>query len=510
MTNGDTPQMSIPSSKVQLKKSVLFLALMGLASLLFITYLTLTHAPAEDAVILHQYSRNLAETGMISYIAGGVHAEGATDFLWMLYIALGFKLHLSPTVSTALANITCAFALSYVLLRLARRPFHWVYALAVLGALALMPQTISVVAGFSVLPFGLAIATTVLFSEENKDRATAISAIVLCLLRPDGVIFAIPIIIRRLWRFPRESSFSAYGLLFVLPGIVYFLWRWHYFGYFFPLPFMVKSDTHRVWHIFAPTGHELIRYLLFAAIILGAALGKQVLKPAESSFLFAVILVPALFYSAMRLDQNIFFRFYYFIPLGVAMILAMHWDSLEFGRKTVFVAALCAFLLLLAKVDVEGFREYRFISAYWLRNEHIATQLSAMRGTLLTSEAGEFAYFSRWTTYDSWGLDTPEFATHLIVPEDVTELKPDLIALHTSDCTPRVMPVSHIRGFDAMFANIETGITRLNNYQTWRMTTSSSSGVEPISLCWYIRRDYTEKDRVASILGANGALRLAQ
>ena len=109
--------MSTPSSRVQLKKYVLLLALMGLASLFIMTYVTLTHAPAEDAVILHQYSRNLAETGTISYIPGGVHAEGATDFLWMLYIALGFKLHLSPTVSTALANIICAFALSYVLLR---------------------------------------------------------------------------------------------------------------------------------------------------------------------------------------------------------------------------------------------------------------------------------------------------------------------------------------------------------------------------------------------------------
>ena len=389
-------------------------------------------------------------------------------------------------------------------------PFRWVYALAVLGALALMPQTISAVAGFSVLPFGLAIATTVLFSEEKKDRATAISAIVLCLLRPDGVVFAIPIIIRRLWRFSRESSFSAYGLLFVLPGIVYFLWRWHYFGYFFPLPFLVKSDTHRVWHIFAPTGHELIRYLLFAAFILGAALGKQVLKPAKSSFLFAVILLPALFYSAMRLDQNIFFCFYYFIPLGIAMILAMHWDSLELGRGAVFAAVLFAFILLLAKVDIESVREYRLISAYWLRNERIATQLSAMRGTLLTSEAGEFAYFSRWTTYDSWGLDTPEFATHLIVPEDVTELKPDLIALHTSDCTPRIKPVSHIRGFDMMFANIETGIARLNNYQTWRMTTPSSSEVDRITVCWYIHSDYVGKDRVASILAANGGVLLAQ
>lgn len=44
-------------------------------------------APAEDAVILYEYARTWAATGVISYGGAGVPIEGATDFLWMALIA---------------------------------------------------------------------------------------------------------------------------------------------------------------------------------------------------------------------------------------------------------------------------------------------------------------------------------------------------------------------------------------------------------------------------------------
>ena len=43
--------------------------------------------PYEDAAITYQYSKNLAETGVISYIPGGERAEGVSDFSWMIIIA---------------------------------------------------------------------------------------------------------------------------------------------------------------------------------------------------------------------------------------------------------------------------------------------------------------------------------------------------------------------------------------------------------------------------------------
>ena len=43
--------------------------------------------PAEDAVILYEYAKNLAQTGLITYGVASVPIEGATDFLWMVVIA---------------------------------------------------------------------------------------------------------------------------------------------------------------------------------------------------------------------------------------------------------------------------------------------------------------------------------------------------------------------------------------------------------------------------------------
>ncbi|SAL00452.1 hypothetical protein AWB77_06143 [Caballeronia fortuita] len=51
-------------------------------------WLAYTYAvPTEDAVILFEYARNLARTGVISYGHSGIPVEGATDFLWMVMIA---------------------------------------------------------------------------------------------------------------------------------------------------------------------------------------------------------------------------------------------------------------------------------------------------------------------------------------------------------------------------------------------------------------------------------------
>ena len=484
------------------------LAIFGILALCLGTVATLVRAPAEDAVILHQYSKNLADTGVISYIPGGRPAEGATDFLWMLYIALGMKLKIAPVLSTAIANVACALGLSYVLLRLANKSFQWMPALAIVGVLALTPQTLAAVAGFSVLPFGLLIATTVFYSDRGNDRGTAISALLLCLLRPDGVVFAVPLIVRRLWLSRSNAkSWIAYAIFFVIPGALYFLWRWHYFQHFLPLPFLVKSDTKRFMGIFAPDSQKLIPYLAFDLIAIVGAIGAHIKRSRELSLLVAIVIVPALFYSMMRLDQNVFDRFYYFIPLAAAIVIAQDWDRPAWGRGVLILSLACAFLLCLFRIDISAVREYQYISGYWRRNEDIARQLSAMRGVLLTSEAGEFAYFSRWNVYDSWGLDTPEYAVHLIQPQDVVNLSPDLIALHTEPCRPVAASAETYRSMENMNLNVKTGVALQGNYDTWSLVLPSRHvGGYQLKLCFYVRRDYSDNRQVEQILSSRGAI----
>ena len=73
----------IQNSKYDLILWLLFFLVFG--GLFTLSYVYVV--PAEDAVILYEYAKNLAQTGLITYGGASVPIEGATDFLWMVVIA---------------------------------------------------------------------------------------------------------------------------------------------------------------------------------------------------------------------------------------------------------------------------------------------------------------------------------------------------------------------------------------------------------------------------------------
>ena len=64
------------------------LILFTIFSLTLAFYLEANFLPAEDASILFRYSENLIDTGIISYNTNGEPTEGATDFLWMIFLSV--------------------------------------------------------------------------------------------------------------------------------------------------------------------------------------------------------------------------------------------------------------------------------------------------------------------------------------------------------------------------------------------------------------------------------------
>jgi len=127
-------------------------ALFGIVTAVVLFLAPPLRIPAEDPAILFQFSRNLAHTGAITYIPHGPHAEGATDFAWMVLIALGIKLHLDPLWTVGLINLVSLFVLPFLLARIANQRLTPLVALAIMGAYGLMPQAAASVVGFSVLP----------------------------------------------------------------------------------------------------------------------------------------------------------------------------------------------------------------------------------------------------------------------------------------------------------------------------------------------------------------------
>src|SRR5579859_6520808 len=294
------------------------LAIYGLAVLL--TLLALPHffLPAEDAVILHQYSRNLAEQGAITYYAGGPRAEGATDFAWMAMVALGIRCGIAPPVFTAVINFSTLLLLGVVMLRAAGLRVTPIRMLMVAGAAGLVPQIVAAGAGFAVLPDALLLTLlTVCFAQERV-TLTAALALLLCLFRPDGVVFVAPLFVCLLLR-PETRGARALRILlvFVLPGLIYFVWRMTYFHSLFPLPFTVKSDVHRTLGVLVPHSFtSSLKYVFFDSALLvpffwrpipdlRAGAAERSPRADTVSLVVSLLVAPTLFYWAMRLDQNV-------------------------------------------------------------------------------------------------------------------------------------------------------------------------------------------------------------
>jgi hypothetical protein len=397
--------------------------------------------PAEDAVILFQFSRNLATTGAITFIKHGPHAEGATDFGWMVMIAGALKLGIQSVWFVGIANAISSVGLAALLLRIAGCRPRAVQVLFITGVLLATPQYFSAIVGFSTIPFGFLLTLAAFAYLRRKDTLLPLSSLALCLFRPDGVVFAIPMMVAAVAVYPgRVRRFTLYLLYFVLPGVIYFLWRWHYFGQFLPLPFLVKSNAQRVFHLFVLSSVQASApYLFFGLPLLIIALRGRLRAEGNRPLVVCLIALPTMFYFAMRLDQNIGDRFFFYLPVSTAILIAANWHALRSRSWSCtglgWAAAARWFLAILAP--------YRFqfwiIRRYRLDNRAaIARDFGKLpQGTMVVTEAGILPYYSHWKAYDAWGLNTADFAKRLLQPSDVSRLHPDLMLVYTgghADC----------------------------------------------------------------------------
>jgi len=500
-----------------------------LGALLLVGFCVAPHfcQASEDAIILFQYSLNLAKTGVISYISGGPRAEGATDFLWMVWIALGEKAGI-PAYGLAIAtSAACAVGLGVVMVRLAGVRAGLVNVAAVVCLILLAPQTFAAEAGFSVFCFALLLGGMAALVWWGRYGWAVLCGLLLCLTRPDGVVFAGPLLC--VYAFQGEGFRARFWKLlggFIVPGLVYFVWRWHYFGHLLPLPFYVKSDTTRVLHfLVVKSAGSLIPPLVVACLILSIALGRTMLK-AQNRLLFGTLIVPStMFYLAMRLDQNYANRFFLYPLVVMGVLLAANFDSYKDRAGRVLAAGLGVWVLLM------GYFWVNWSVIYTLEYPQpevvaLAKELAEMpgRGTMIVTESGAIPYYSKWVAYDPWGLNTPEFALHLIHPQDVKALGPDLVIVH-QDVGP--MPCSVVdaakvpfkaRSWDNMTQNLIAGVDE-GAYTQWllpqynaydrshpRRWNGQRRYADVDYQCWFLRNGYAGSEKVVSLLREHGGI----
>ncbi|WP_446744102.1 hypothetical protein [Silvibacterium acidisoli] len=515
MIAGDENQLRANGLKVIDRTMLLLLQLYGVIALICLAITPHFFLPSEDAVILLQYSRNLAQHGAITFLTYGPHAEGATDFAWMIMVAAAQKIGVAPFWFCALSNIVCLLLLGLVLARLAGVRATAGGLLAVTGAAALFPQIFAAAFGFAVLPDALLLSLLVMFTVRERPAAASLAALVLCLMRPDGVVFVLPLLLFLILQ--NRRAVPAVLLWFVLPGVTYFLWRWHYFGGLFPLPFLVKGTTPRTLGLVViQSVRRSLSFLAFGAVVLVPFVRWR--EGWNRRLLVSLVLVPTMFYWAMRLDQNVGFRFYYYLPLATALLLALNWQS--FGPRKVqalrvaFVAWLVLFAMPLSR-ELRTFRDEQFTNV-----KQIATELGKLPqpGSMLVTEAGFLPYYSGWTVYDAWGLNTAEFAHRFIQPDDVTHLRPEIVVLHPDpDESCLVQPdwpaAFAGRTWKHMTRNLTIGATG-DGYELWLLSYGSEYHRQRMHWqygqgdreCWFVRRDAPQHDAITRVLAANHAV----
>jgi arabinofuranosyltransferase len=150
----------------------------------------------DDAYITFQYARRLVEGHGLRFNAAGEPVQGYTDFLWVVWSALLRNVGLDPALGSRLTSVACGLHVLARVMRLAsahaggRRSAALAAGLLLAG---LPPFAAWTSSGLGTVP--VAWASFLVFdhlaggARPRPARATAF-AVVACLLRADGVVYA--------------------------------------------------------------------------------------------------------------------------------------------------------------------------------------------------------------------------------------------------------------------------------------------------------------------------------
>jgi arabinofuranosyltransferase len=228
--------------------------LLGSALWLSACSLSIWYCTWDDSYIIFRYAQNLMRGLGLVYNAGQ-KVEGYTSFLWVLLLTVGTRLMHDPIVAAKvlglLFNLSTLLA-GYCLCRQMIIDKVPMYGLALVLTASNTYFIVGTVGGlesplfssilcWSVVAYLKAIRTTHLKSQTYWCVGTSLLLTLLVLTRPDGVITFFLLCCDAGWRFrKRPGNIACLTLPLVLIYTPYFLWRWHYYGLFFPNTFYVK------------------------------------------------------------------------------------------------------------------------------------------------------------------------------------------------------------------------------------------------------------------------------
>jgi arabinofuranosyltransferase len=425
--------------------------------------------PEEDAAMLLRYSGHLAAGYGIVWNMGEPPVDGATDFLFMVAVAVLRTAGLSLERAAQGLGLAAHLATVLIVYLGARRLHGAPPPMAVVPAafLAFGPGLRHLTACYGTPLFAL-LATLAWWAATRAAQADeaalprasmrlALAALALGVARPEGVFLGSFFLGAALFYRRGQGArllVGRFALVFLTLGLTYFLWRFYYFGHPLPNPFYKKGGGLLYLHSLRMAWRNLWQLSLpFLAVILAGLIPRVTRRTA------AFVLLPVLSFTVLWVlisdETNYVMRFRYpIVPVvlmgfaGIAMALIPLLRSGTAHLNALARPAVAWVLALLVAAGLATFQHRRFhhIAPLRMGLYDAALALREWRPrnyALATSEAGLLPLYSTWRTVDTWGLNDAFVAHHGSVTEEYLDrYRPEVIVFHAyfSPETPQSGP----------------------------------------------------------------------
>ena len=496
---------------------IALVSLMTFTGLFAWRFVNFSIPPFEDAAMLMRYAEHLAQGKGIVWNIGETPVDGATDFLFMVVVALvrriGFSLETAVRLITILAHFVTVGFIFYGMRHLQRSGI--IPALLSAAYFAVGPGLFLSAAYFGTPFFALAVAIAWLLAQRlilpgGRTIRVYLSFSVACLtvglIRPEGVLISVFILaavglvipLREFWRLT-----IVFGAIFLVLGGTYFIWRWSYFGYPLPNPFYKKGGGHLYVSGLASSVYNSLRltYPFIPAFLLSVRCKTSLRK----GIAFLVPIAGSVGMWVFLSDEmNFGARFQY----PVLAICVLSWFPLVRNLrndlrlpKFAMLTAVQKVILVLAVAAAIGFVFQGHVS-YSRRITYardgrydmgvILSQYADRGYTIATTEAGLLPLYSRWRAIDTWGPNDQWIAHNGEITEEYLDRqRPDIIIWH--EFFSPLCPPSSDRG-GSWFRQVMT----LQKYaERHNFTLAAVFGVSPRNThYYYVRSDLSEHDEI--------------
>jgi arabinofuranosyltransferase len=400
----------------------------------------------DDAFISFRYAQNLAD-GRGLVFNPGEKIEGFSNPAWVLLSAGVIKLGGDPLAAARVVGLLggiLALWLSWRLALILRPDAGATATLApwILAVTPLLPRHATT--GLETVPYTALLAWGVLAARSPAgprfNLLLPAALLLLALLRPEGVLFALLIIGWRLWspglldRLPgdwrphRAAGASPLELVvFAVLFAGFLAWRWHYYGQFLPNTYFAKMTGETAG--FIDGVHYSLDFLREngGAVLAGLYLAVLLRRPPAALYWLMTLTVAALtlFTVLAGGDWMHFYRFYVpAMPLlascaaaGLGTFLELKGSSKDVTIKLVVAAMLLVSLVNIYKTErasarlvmpdvqggtylTDGYHE----AARWIREN------TAPGTSLAVSDIGILGHESGRRIIDMFGLTDPHIA----------------------------------------------------------------------------------------------------